>query len=120
MPPAHPTEGEFMRTVLTALGFVLTATAALAQAPRELPGDPANGRAIASRGCAQCHVISENQGRSAADGVPTFGALARDPSMTLQRLQGFMQAPHPPMPDLALSRREIDDIASYILSLRQR
>lgn len=84
------------------------------------PGNPEAGRAIASRSCAQCHLVGSGEHRSVVDGVPTFGALARDPSMSVSRLQGFMQAPHPPMPDLALTRREINDVTAYILSLRQR
>ena len=91
----------------------------LPAAAQQLPGDPAAGRAIAQRGCAQCHVIGESERQAAVNGVPTFIGLARDPSMNMARLQGFMQAPHPPMPDLALTRQEINNVTAYILSLRK-
>lgn len=107
-----------MRSLVIMIFVALGVSAANAQGTRDLPGNPDNGRALATRACANCHVVSGDQGRSATDGVPTFASLARDPAITVQRLQGFMQSPHPPMPDLALTRREIDDIASYILSLR--
>ncbi len=104
-------------------GFLMLACLCLVSAPaaaQQLPGNPDAGRVIAQRSCAQCHLIGPGEGRSAADNVPTFAALARDPSMTESRLQGFMQVPHPRMPDPALTRREIDDVTSYILSLRKR
>jgi len=106
-----------MRVLVAIACLCLISVPAVAQ---KLPGDPGAGRAVAQRGCAQCHVIGESEGQAAVNGVPTFAGLARDPSMTEARLQGFMQAPHPPMPDLALTRREINDVTSYILSLRKR
>jgi hypothetical protein len=33
-------------------------------------------------------------------------------------LRAFLQTPHARMPDLHLTREEVDDLASYILSLR--
>lgn len=96
----------------------LIALPAIAQ--QSLPGDPSAGRVIAQRSCAQCHVIGDKESQAVVNGVPTFVGLARDKSMTTARLQGFMQAPHPPMPDLALTRREINDATAYILSLRKQ
>ncbi len=103
-----------MRIPLVIAGLML-ATAAQAQT---LPGNPAQGKAIAQRACAGCHLIGEGQTSSTTDGVPTFAALARNPRMNDAALHGFVQAPHPPMPDLALSRQELDDVVSYIMSLR--
>jgi len=100
---------------LPVLGLVLIAGTASAQT---LPGDPANGRALAQRDCAGCHLVSDRQNGPAADGVPSFAAIARMPSTTELSLRAFMRTPHPPMPDLALSRQDMDDVVSYILSLR--
>jgi len=105
-----------MRHFLTIAYLSLVAVPAIAQ---QLPGDPAAGRGIAQRACAQCHVIGQSERQAAVNGVPTFVGLARDRSMTAARLQGFIQAPHPPMPDLALARQEINDVTAYILSLRK-
>lgn len=107
-----------MRGLVAIVCLCLLSVSAAAQ--QSLPGDPVAGKAIAQRGCAQCHMISEGQGRAVVNGVPTFAGLARDPSMTVPRLQGFMKAPHPPMPDFALTRSEINDVTAYILSLRTR
>jgi mono/diheme cytochrome c family protein len=105
-----------MRHVLVILCLV-AATPALAQ---QFPGDPAAGRALASRNCSSCHLVTERQAGPAADGVPSFASIARMPSTTELSLRAFLRTPHPPMPDLALSRRETDDIVSYILDLRNR
>lgn len=105
-----------MRRYVTIASLCLAALPAVAQ---QLPGDPAAGRAIAQRGCAQCHLIGADDRQAAVNGVPTFVGLARDRAVDQSRLQGFMQAPHPPMPDLALTRQEINDVTAYILSLRK-
>jgi len=105
-----------MRALVTIACFCLVSLPAIAQ---QLPGNPAAGRSVAQRACAQCHVIGQSERQAAVNGVPTFVGLARDRSMTTARLQGFMQAPHPPMPDLALTRQEINDVTAYIVSLRK-
>ena len=97
------------------LPLLLGAAAANAQG---LPGDPDAGRALALRDCASCHLVASGQGGPAVDGVPSFAAIARMPSTTELSLRAFMRTPHPPMPDLALTRRDMDDVVSYILSLR--
>jgi hypothetical protein len=38
--------------------------------------------------------------------------------MTAEQLRAFLSHPHGAMPDLALSRTEIDDLTAYIQSLR--
>ncbi|MBI3707297.1 MAG: cytochrome c [Proteobacteria bacterium] len=85
-----------------------------------LTGDAAAGRALAVQTCATCHAVADRQAQPAMDAVPAFATLARDPAVTELRLRAFLQNPHGQMPNLALSRREIDDVVSYILSLRRQ
>jgi mono/diheme cytochrome c family protein len=40
-------------------------------------------------------------------------------STTFMGLRAFLQTPHDRMPDLHLTRNEIDDVAAYILSLKK-
>jgi mono/diheme cytochrome c family protein len=82
-------------------------------------GDVAAGRHLAENWCSSCHVVGPTTQQATSNGVPTFAAIARMKSTTVLSLRAFLQTPHPPMPDLHLSRDEIDDIATYILSLRQ-
>lgn len=78
--------------------------------------DAANGERLAQRWCATCHIVRGDQ-RQGTD-VPTFAAIARIPGFTQSSVAFFLLAPHPPMPEMALSRREADDLAAYIASLR--
>jgi len=103
-----------MPIVLATVLFLLS-TSAYAQA---LPGDPASGRNLAHRICADCHVVTEGQTKPAIDSAPTFTAIARQPSTTALSLRVFLQSPHRNMPDLILDPREADDLISYILSRR--
>ncbi|WP_293862606.1 cytochrome c [uncultured Alsobacter sp.] len=107
-----------------ALGLVTAlAVPAAAQvvAPTPLPqepaaaarkGDPANGKVIAQRWCAECHVVTPEQTSGKAD-VPPFSAIAakgyKDDS-----LQRFLMNPHPKMPDMQIGRNEAADLVAWI------
>ena len=82
-------------------------------------GDPAEGRRLAERWCISCHVVEANPGSAAANGVPTFPAIAKMPGTTPMGLNAFLQTPHGRMPDLQLKRQEIDDLSAWILSLKR-
>lgn len=107
-----------MRVYLHLLSACL-ALAGLPAAAQTLPGDPVEGRILANRVCAGCHLVSDRQIQAPVDGVPSFASIAREPSVTAIGLRAFLQTPHPPMPDLHLAQRETDDVISYILSLRR-
>ena len=86
-----------------------------------VPANPVNGKRLSERWCAACHVVSADQTRASAD-VPTFEALANAPTKTPDGIADFLTLPgttHSKMPDLALSRVEIDDIAAYIATLKK-
>lgn len=79
--------------------------------------DARNGETVVKRWCATCHLVSNDQ-RQANTAVPTFPSIARIPNFSAAAITFFLLAPHPPMPDMALSRREAEDIAAYIASLK--
>ncbi len=83
-----------------------------------LAGDPANGLLLARSWCTACHLVEP--GGKASDAAPPFGSIALDPATTPERLHNWLAKPHPPMPDLKLSRDEEDDILAYILSLKSQ
>jgi mono/diheme cytochrome c family protein len=93
--------------------------ASAAYAPFALAaGDAQRGGTIAKRWCASCHVVAKDQASASAD-APSFFEIARRHT-DKKKLGGFLMDPHPPMPDMHLSRKEIDDIVSYIRSLDPR
>ena len=79
--------------------------------------DVARGTQLARQWCANCHVIANNSSASVPQGPPTFPAIAHS-GMTPDQLRAFLSHPHGSMPDLALSRAEIDDLIGYIETLR--
>lgn len=97
---------------LVALALMLLA----ATSHHAAAGDAANGGLIAKRWCTACHVASTEQKRSDV-AAPSFASIARKRQRP-ERLTAFLSAPHPTMPDMALSRSEIADIVAYIGSLR--
>ena len=89
----------------------LSATTAMAQV------DPVgDGKRIAQKWCINCHIV-EAGGSRGGDTAPPFTHIAKDPATTPERLRGFLVDPHPLMPNLDLTRQEIDAIIAYLQSL---
>jgi len=83
-------------------------------------GDVSQGHRLAEKWCVNCHVVAPDSRSGTSNGAPTFASVAHMKSATPMSLQVFLQTPHNRMPDLHLSREEIDDLVSYILSLRDK
>jgi mono/diheme cytochrome c family protein len=96
------------------LGFVL----ALASFSTSVAAaDLAEGERLARRWCANCHVI-DGSGPSASlpQGPPSFRVAAGH--LNPAELRAFLTRPHGQMPDLSLTRAEIDDLIAYIETKR--
>jgi len=79
--------------------------------------DAAKGAQLARQWCANCHVVASNPAGAVPQGPPSFPTVARS-GMTADQLRAFLSHPHGAMPDLALTRTEIDDLIGYIETLR--
>ena len=75
--------------------------------------DAANGERLARRWCASCHVVATDQRQGNTQASP-FSAMAKIPGLDAAKIALFLLAPHPPMPDMSLSRDEAADLAAYI------
>ena len=95
----------------------LTAAFACSQVATAYAADPKQGAEMAKQWCASCHLVSEGQA-SATTEAPPFGTIARRSPDEFAALAGFLADPHPPMPDLSLTREEIRDLLAYIAGLR--
>ena len=82
--------------------------------------DIEQGHQLATRWCANCHVVERTIAAASANGLPTFPAIAANPRTTPELLRATMSAQHGRMPDLQLSKRQQDDLVAYIQSLRQK
>jgi len=79
--------------------------------------DQSRGRALAERQCSQCHGVGRGE-KSPYEGVSSFTEIAAEPSITEDSLRAFLKTSHPPTPDLIIKPADIDDLVSYIASLR--
>jgi mono/diheme cytochrome c family protein len=52
--------------------------------------------------------------------APSFSAIALEPSATEYALHVFLRTPHPTMPNFVLQPDDIDDIVSYVVSLKPK
>ena len=73
--------------------------------------------ARADQWCANCHVIDSRPAGAVPQGPPSFPAISRSRTAANQ-LSAFLSHPHGAMPDLALTRVEIDDLIGYIEALK--
>ena len=80
--------------------------------------DASNGKRLAERWCAGCHLVSSSQTK-ASDQVPPFATIAKMPDFSAAKIALFLLDPHPKMPNMSLSRTEAADIAAYIATLKQ-
>jgi mono/diheme cytochrome c family protein len=96
------------------LAWTLVFVPALSQAQ-----DAAQGHEIATRWCSSCHIVDSTATRAAANGLPTFSGLASNGGLSADRLRAAMTPQHSRMPDFALSKRQQDDLVTYIFSLRK-
>jgi mono/diheme cytochrome c family protein len=99
-----------------ALLGTLFACALLVVAATPAEADIEQGRIIAERWCAACHLVGPGQ-ETASDQVATFAQIAGREDLTTDSLRQFLQMPHPPMPDLQLSHRDIRALIAYIENL---
>jgi mono/diheme cytochrome c family protein len=91
-------------------GFLMSTSA---QSP-----DPSVGRHLAETVCSACHQIDAySQGLGPNPDAPNFVDISRMPSMSELAIKVFLRSPHPSMPNIILSAKEIDSVAAYIRSL---
>ncbi|NYZ14882.1 cytochrome C [Azospirillum sp. RWY-5-1] len=95
--------------------MILIVVAGTMVASTSLAADPVAGRGIAERWCLSCHAGPG--GRSGSDAAPTLESLGRQRHDRPHWVRGWLTAPHPPMPDVPLTRDEIEDVVAYLESL---
>jgi cytochrome c len=96
---------------------VIVVTLVLAAATAEPAlADAAKGSQLAQQWCASCHVTGGTPAANLQQGPPSFSSIAH--ARTADQLGAFLSHPHGAMPDLSLTRAEIDDLVGYIETLR--
>jgi len=81
--------------------------------------DQARGRILAEQQCSQCHAVKRDDLSPDPD-APSFADVAAEPSITEYMLRVFLKTPHPTMPNLIIKSNDVDDLVSYIMSLKPK
>ena len=85
--------------------------------------DPVEGKKFAQMECAKCHVVEERLGKvpppKSPGAPPHFKTIAFDPEMTVDKIRESMKLPHGEMANLLIAEKDIDNIISYIVSMRR-
>jgi len=102
---------QYRSSAVLLLSLVLGAAAA-----KPVLADAAKGSQLAQQWCASCHVTSSSRAGNVQEGPSRFPTIAR--TKTADQLRAFLSHPHGAMPDLSLTRAEIDDLVGYIETLR--
>ena len=79
--------------------------------------DIKKGEKLAKQWCRECHLVGGDQA-AGGDTAPTFASIAETAAERTDELRAWLADPHPPMPNLSLTRQEIDDLLAYIEKLR--
>ena len=98
--------------------FVASLLAAALAATTSQAGDIAAGFKHAKEVCAKCHVVAKGIGGGGTDGAPPFATIPNQLKRSEAQIKTFLARPHGRMPDFVMTRQEIDDLAAYIMSLR--
>ncbi len=77
--------------------------------------DAERGHQIAERWCSACHAV-DKMGSNRTE-VPSFTSIAAKHHDDQKWLRAWLMAPHPSMPDMSLSRIEIEDVVTYLKTL---
>jgi cytochrome c len=78
-------------------------------------GNAEAGRQLVMRSCSSCHATEA--AATATDGAPPFSAVAKTNKERPAWIRGWLMEPHPPMPNISLSREQINDIIAYLGTL---
>jgi len=92
-------------TAAAVLGLALAAPVA-AQDPVD------HGRRLAERWCGACHMLpGESRG---SDAAPPLARVVAGREVNRGALEAWLSTPHPTMPDMCLTRAEIDALIAYL------
>lgn len=97
------------------LAAFIASTGAVSQ---EAPGSPRVGLQLSQSLCSNCHLVTGDQDGRALSDVPAFSTIANTPGASAEVLAGKVIVPHPEMPEISLTRNELQHIIAYILSLK--
>jgi mono/diheme cytochrome c family protein len=105
------------RTFLLFVALSLSGAGASFAGPVTSAPDAPHGKQLAQRLCSNCHLVDSSQTNAMAD-VPSFQEIANRQGQTAGSIMARIIIPKHPMPVIPISKSELNDLAAYIMSLR--
>lgn len=106
------------RIVLTVATLSLAGVGVSLAGPVTSAPDPVHGQELAQRLCSNCHLVSTEQEQVNVD-VPSFREIANMEGQTEGSIMAKIVIPKHPMPVIPITKPELNDLAAYIMSLRE-
>lgn len=79
------------------------------------PGNPEAGKQLVLNSCTSCHAPMDSA--HASDQAPPLSFLAHDNKSDPRWVRAWLMDPHPPMPNIMLSRQQVADVMAYLATL---
>ncbi len=99
--------------------IALTTLMASGHAQAQQINQRARGLLLAKAVCAGCHAVEKYSPPSRDPAAPRFEDIANSPGITARAISKALQTtPHRKMPNLKGTRETINDVVTYILSLK--
>lgn len=113
---ARPHRCMTVRPGLLAMALAVAGPAA-AQSPAQPEPSAEKGLVLAQRLCSNCHLVEGSDGALPA-GIPSLRGIANRPDQSARRIENALIQPHAPMPDMRLTKDEIQHLLAYLDTLR--
>jgi mono/diheme cytochrome c family protein len=75
-----------------------------------------NGRRLSERWCSECHAIGPVAAKR--NGLPSFASIANKANVTSEVIASFLRMPHATMPNAPLSAQDAQDIAAFMMEMK--
>ncbi len=98
-----------------AMALILLPGAALAQEQ----GEAGPGLTYAKQACAECHWVDKEDGISPDPLAKNFKEIANRRDTTVISLAAWMQSEHENMPHIMPAPENLNDVITYIISLKK-
>lgn len=76
------------------------------------------GRELADSLCSVCHDVEKVPSGLTKTEIPSFVAIANRQGQTQEKIVGSLIFPHPEMPKVSFTNRDLKDLSNYIMSLK--
>jgi cytochrome c553 len=104
------------RAMVWSIAVMMLLASGQAQAQQREVG----GLSVAKAVCARCHAVEKNSPPSRDAAAPRFEDIANLPGITAREISKALQTiPHRRMPNFRMDSGVLDDLVTYILSLKR-